>query len=147
MPDEGGFTLLEVVITVALLSIAFVGILTAVSGLVASGVQNRNATAVQAAIRNVAAFTQSYDTTPYIPCDGTPISAYQGDLTAAYPTATVTKVEFWDGNALPADFVGPSCPGGGDQGLERVTILVSSGTGDLGGTFSQSLTVVKRNKP
>jgi prepilin-type N-terminal cleavage/methylation domain-containing protein len=148
VPTEGGYTLLEVVITVALLSIAFVGILTALSGLVASGVENRNAATVQATVRGVAAFTQSASSTTYVACDQTRpnvIAAYQSAIAAAYPSATITDVQFWNG--LTPVMFGSGCPSGGDQGLELVTVSASTGAGQLGGAFSQSLTVLKRSTP
>ena len=83
---QEGFTLIEVIITIALISIAFVGILSAVGGLVMSGVENKNASAVQAALRNAATFTQSFDSAAYVSCSQTtptPKQAYQGDLAGA----------------------------------------------------------------
>ena len=147
---------MEVLITVALLSIAFVGILSAVGGLVVSGAENRNATTVQAAVKNVAVFTQSFGSAPYFGCSQSPTALYQNDIDTrltlpAGVTATVTNVQFWDGNT-PAQFlaacptIAPNYPGAhaGDQGLEVVTVTVSSSPG-LGGVFSQSLTVLKRS--
>ena len=154
--DEG-FTLIEVIISIALISIAFVGILSAVSGLVLSGAENKNAAAVQAAVRNAATFIQSFDGAAYIPCGQvapTPAQAYQTDLAgASLPaglTATIqpTDVQFWDGGALPQAGFTPGCPGAGDQGLESVRVTVSSaGSANYGGAFSKSLTVLKRGTP
>lgn len=151
--SEEGFTLIEVIITVALISIAFVGILSAVGGLVLSGAQNKSAAQVQATVRNVAAFTQSFDSAPYKLCGATaptPAESYQSAITsgAAVPsgfTATITGVQFWNGDT-PATFAG-ACPGAGDQGLELVTVNVSSSGAQIGGAFSKSLTVLKRSTP
>ena len=110
---QEGFTLLEVLITVALLSIAFVGILSAVGGLVVSGAENLSAATVQAAVKNVAVFTQSFGSAPYFGCSQSPTALYQNDIDTrltlpAGVTATVTNVQFWDGNT-PAQFLA-ACP-------------------------------------
>jgi hypothetical protein len=103
-------------------------------------------------VRNVAASTQSYDSAAYVPCSATsptPIAAYQAYLAGAVVpaglTATVTDVRFWNGDT-PASFAA-GCPAAGDQGLELVTVKVSSSGAQIGGAFSKSLSVLKRSTP
>lgn len=147
-PEEG-FTLIEVLIALALISIAFVGILSAVAGMITAGAQNKTASNVSAAVRNVGTYLQSYASAPYVGCAANPLDSYNQDLPPTIAptgyTASVTGVQFWRGDT-PAGF-DPACPAGGDQGLELVTVTVSSGTGHLGGQFSRSLDVLKRSTP
>jgi prepilin-type N-terminal cleavage/methylation domain-containing protein len=146
-PSEEGFTLVEVIVTVALISIAFVGILGAVGALVLSSVQNRNAASSEAVVRSAAAYTQSITSTPYLACNQAPLATYNisGVPLPAGFTASITDVQFWNGDSSPATFsLGPGCPPGGDQGLERVTVRVAS-PNNFGGGYTKTLTVLKRN--
>ena len=138
--DEG-FTLIEVVLTVALISIAFVAILTAVAGMIAAGAQNKHASTAEIAARNAG---EDLKSRPYVACTLDPKTAYEGDiansgmLPAGYTIAV--SVRAWDGNS-PATFTGV-CPSS-ESGLELVTITATSSP-ELGGSFTKTLSVVKR---
>ncbi len=153
---ERGFTLIEVLISVALLSVAFIGILGAVAALITAGAENANATTTATVARNLAAFLQ---TQSYVPCGlaGTAAAAYNQDIAQngfSYPsgfTPKVSAVDAWNGDT-PATFYSPGgvpdtqglCPAaGGDHGLERLTLTVTPGA-QLGATAPRSLTILKR---
>lgn len=135
-PRERGFGLIEVLITVAIVSIAFVAILSAISALIITGAQHRDLTRAEALARNAAEYVKS-SSVPYAPC----ASGY--DLTGlpnvpASFTATTTSVKVWDGNHDPAGYT-PTCTT--DPGVQQVTVTVAR-TG--AGGISQTLSFVKR---
>jgi prepilin-type N-terminal cleavage/methylation domain-containing protein len=140
--QDDGFTLIEIVITVALVSIAFVAILTAVAGMIAAGAENQHASTAEVVARNAGEFIKSR---PYVACAADPKTAYEGAIAASgtFPTsyAITVSVAAWDGNS-PATFTNP-CPGGSESGIEMVTVTATS-TGGPGASFKKTLAIVKR---
>jgi prepilin-type N-terminal cleavage/methylation domain-containing protein len=138
-PDRSdqGFTLIEVLVTVALLSIAFVAILGALTTLVVTTAEHRNVTRVEAIARNAAEYVKS-TSVAYDPCTSTHVPAYNlsGVPHPASYSVSVTQVGIWDGNFNPAGYA-PTCPPT-DSGVQRLTLTVS-GPGQ-----AQSISVVKR---
>jgi Tfp pilus assembly protein PilV len=126
--DDRGETLLELVIAVVILGIAVVAI---VGGL-ASSVLISDVHRLQAAI--------TADQANYVACAGpanyvpsaAAIAATGFTVPSGY-TATAS-VQYWDGSAFGA------CPAGGDTGLQRVSLTVTSDNGRA----RQSLVVLVR---
>jgi prepilin-type N-terminal cleavage/methylation domain-containing protein len=147
---EDGFTLIEVLVTLSIVSIAFVAILSAISVMIVSSAEHRELTDAEAAVRNAAEFVRSDTDVPYRACDDSPapLASYHAAVTAADDaqvavaagyTVGVHAVEPWNGDS-PATFVaGGACPGGGDRGVQRVTVRVTTPAGR-----TQDLLVVKR---
>ena len=146
---EGGFTLIEVLVTLSIVSIAFVAILSALSVLITTTATHRRITDGETIVRNVAEFVKANDTAPYHKCENTsPTTAlvdYRAKLSAAPPaslgltsrySATVVSVEPGTGGVSFG-----ACPGGGDTGIQRVTVMVTP----TDATAGQQLTIVKRN--
>jgi prepilin-type N-terminal cleavage/methylation domain-containing protein len=137
--DESGFTLIEVLITVALMSIALVAILGALTVMIGTTARHRGITRAEAAARNAAEYVKSGAVTytdPRIACGVTPPQALTGvpDVPASF-TVTVEAVKGWDGQE-PAgyDTVGGCAT---DRGVKLVTIEVA------GQGASTTLSVVK----
>ena len=65
-------------------------------------------------------------------------------------SVAITSVGYWDG-AIPVAgtpysldaHIGPSCPGGGDKGVQRITIFVTSSDPQV----SETVQVLKRVVP
>jgi prepilin-type N-terminal cleavage/methylation domain-containing protein len=152
--DEHGFTLVEVLVTIALISIAFISILSAVAAMITAGAENTNAATSLTTARNLAAFMQSQT---YIPCGaaGAAATAYNTqEINALAPNgfvppsgyiASVSAVEAWNGLTSPVAF-GPtdgSCPT--DHGLERLTLTVQPAPSQLGTVATRTITILKRH--
>ncbi len=144
---DGGFTLVEVVITVALMSIAFVAILGSLGTLIASGSTHRAITTAEMTIRDLAEVVKSESVVTYVDCGSNPAASYLADSLnpAKYSpppgfVGWVVGVRYWDGTA--AGNFGATCPTGGDQGAQMVTIRVEGSWG--GRSTTQDLDVVKR---
>lgn len=133
--DEG-FTLIEVLVTVALISIAFVAILGALTTMVVTTAEHRSVTRAEAVARNAAEFVKS-STVAYDNCSPTHVPAY--DLSSvprpASFSVSVSQVGIWDGNFNPAGY-SPTCAA--DPGVQRLTLTVS------GPGAAQDISVVKR---
>ena len=130
---ESGFTLIEVLVTVSLLSIAFVAILGALTVLITSTAQHRRATQAEAVARNAAEYVKSAGV-PYVPCASTYDLAAMPNIPAHF-AVSVTSVKAWDGNTSPAAYV-DTCTT--DRGAQLVTLGVD------GPQANQTLSVVKR---
>jgi prepilin-type N-terminal cleavage/methylation domain-containing protein len=149
--DHGneGFTLVEVLMAIALISIAFVGILTAVASMIAAGAENQHAGTAETVVRNAGEFLKGQ---PYVACPSGPQSAYLGDIAAApagtFPAgyAIDVSVRVWDQNgdqAHPAAFTTECAPGIGDTGLELVTVTATA-PAHPGTQFTKTLAFIKR---
>jgi prepilin-type N-terminal cleavage/methylation domain-containing protein len=131
---ERGFGLIEVLITIAIVSIAFVAILSAISTMIVAGAQHREITRTEALARNAAEYVKSPGLS-YAPCAATYDLAGLGGVPTGY-TAAVSAVKVWDGND-PAGF-SSTCTT--DTGVQRISITVAR----AGGGTSQTVSVVKR---
>lgn len=142
--SDDGFTLVEVLITIALMSVAFVAILGSLGTLIATGSTHRAVTTGEVAVRDLAEFVKADDSVPYTACDAGPLAAYaqkvNDDFTAPSGfTATVSSVDYWQGDALGT--FNATCPAP-DQGAQVIRVSVTGGRG--GRTATQSVDVVKR---
>ncbi|MFE2327120.1 prepilin-type N-terminal cleavage/methylation domain-containing protein [Streptomyces sp. NPDC059385] len=126
---EEGETLIEVLVAVVLMGVAFVAILGGMGTAIISSVTQQKVTGADSVVRSAAEKVLS---APYVSCApgyGTP------EPPAGY-TVTV-EVEYWDGVGA----FGPSCPTA-DTGVQKVTLTVhSTGPRPVGDT---TLEVIKR---
>jgi prepilin-type N-terminal cleavage/methylation domain-containing protein len=120
--EERGYTLIELLVTVTLMAIAF-GAVFGGLGLFfkIQSTQRANAT-IDTEIRN---YAERLLDQPYVDCATT--SSYSA---ASQPTGLTTTVTltYWDGK-LPAAF-GKTCAK--DLGLQQITITLSNSRGDSG---------------
>ena len=142
---DAGETLVELVLTVTIMSIAVVSVIGALAtGVRVSDIHRKHATA-GAAVR---AFAEALHASVagaggYLEdiCDGDPVSAYQSQVASIYtpPTnyqASVTQVRFWHPNGLSGSFE-TGCP---DVGVQLLTLQVTS----VDGKVTETLDVVLR---
>ncbi|MFD7558390.1 prepilin-type N-terminal cleavage/methylation domain-containing protein [Streptomyces sp. NPDC059835] len=126
---EEGETLIEVLVAVVLMGVAFVAILGGMGTAIISSVTQGKVTGADSVVRSAA---EKVLGAPYVSCArdyGTPAPP------AGY-TVTV-EVEYWDGVGA----FGPSCPTA-DTGVQKVTLTVrSTGSRPVGDT---TLEVIKR---
>ena len=135
--DQRGETLLELLVTVAIMGTAFVGILAGIGmTFVATDSHRQDATA-ETVLRSYAERLEDPAGVPYVNCAAP--ATYQTpsgfSLPAAGWTASVTKVLAWQGNN-PPKFTA-TCPTA-DKGLQQLTLTVKSPAG----THQSTATVV-----
>ena len=156
---EQGETLIEVMITVAILGVSMVAILAALWTTMRVGDQNRKASTADLVLRDYAETlnatgpttigSRTYDAS-YIPCDTLGTTGSYPAYTPAAPNAayqaTITKIQFLNGYSGTAPVwkdQSTGCPTGGDQGLEQLTLHVKGTDPAVPG--DETVTVVKRN--
>ncbi len=137
---EDGETLLELLVTVTIMGIAFVAILAGVAVAITASDSLRDEAVAEGVVRNYAERVADPDDVPYVDC--APTSAYATPPGFAVPagwSASVTAVAYWQGNNPPT--FGGSCPSP-DRGLQQVTLRVQSPAGQQQAT--ETVVVVKR---
>ena len=110
---EDGFTLIEVLITVALMSIAFVAVLGALTLMIATSAEHRGKTRAEAAARNAAEYIKSSDFSYASLTCGTGLNTPLAVPGVNAPLAVrVTAVRGWNGqeNAVYDDVTCSSDP-------------------------------------
>ena len=145
--SEDGFTLIEIVFTVAIISIAFVAILSALGVMITTGALHRQLTRTEAVSRNAAELVKQPST--YQDCASTySLSALNSSLPAGF-TVTVASVRVIDNAATTSPtYTSATCPGS-DPGVQLVTVRVcphgvADGTCTGASRDSQTVQVIKR---
>ena len=135
--DEAGFSLVEVLITVVIVGIAFAAILGGmVTSIVVSDLHRKQASS--AALARSAVEALKDQAVAYVNC------AAPNDYASALPPApggygvSISSVKYWDGTSSdPVAFSG-SCPP--DMGMQLITVVAGSGDGRA----SETVEFVKR---
>ena len=150
--SESGFSLAEILVTVAIVGITFAAILGGMLVSVTVSSQHRKHATADAVARSAAEWVKdgAANGNPYKPCASpTGMNSYSlsGLPVPSGFSVTITKVEWWNGGAVtvgssysPA-FVSPpsSCPSP-DKGLQRITIVASSSDGQA----TETVQILKR---
>lgn len=123
---EGGFTLVELIVAVAIMSFAFVAIMAALgTAIIVSDVNKRQATAESV----LGSYAETLKATAYVACPTTQYDA--SALGVNVPTGySWSRIISWDGDPTTGSFDNPAttCPGS-DPGLEQVTLTVTTARG------------------
>jgi type II secretory pathway pseudopilin PulG len=134
---DRGETLLELIIAIAILGVCVVAIGSGIAMSITISAVHRNQATAQDSLHNYAETLQS----SYVPCTASTAPNYAQTLKQLAPSnwpAPTVVVEYW----LPTTAVfSPTCPAGGDTGLQQVALTQS----DASGKVSQSLVVDLRN--
>ena len=118
--DESGLTLIECLVTVVIMGLAFVALLGGLgTSIFASDIHRKQATA-ETVLRT---FAEHVKTETYVPCATTASYGTTFASESGY-TASVTAVEWW--NATSGAFDATACTTATDPGLHRVTLRVKS---------------------
>ena len=148
--DENGFSLVEVLVTIVIVGVTFSALLGGlVTTITVSSLHRKQATADSVA-RSAAEWVKDSVANPYANCGGAGAYSLSGLQKPSGYAASITSVEYWDGT-LPAagtaysldGHMGSSCPGGGDKGVQRITISVTSSDGQA----QETVQVLKRVIP
>lgn len=131
---EAGETLLELLVSITILGVAVIAIASGLAGTVMVSSLHRQQSDAQRALRN---YAESLESGSYNPCTSTSAASYSLGSTAGFVAPTVT-VTYWN-NSTPG--FQPSCPSGGDTGLQKVKISLQSADGRV----ADSVAVVLRS--
>lgn len=131
LADDRGDTLIEVIAAVFVLGIAAVAIVSAMTMSVKMSDYHRKQANASALLHNYAESLVA----GYRPCTSSNSQPYTLATQAGFTAPSVT-VSYWTGSS----FGSTSCPAGGDPGVQRVRLAVSS----IDSRASESLTVVVR---
>ncbi len=141
---EAGLTLIELIFTVAIMSVAFVVILSGMITAVLGATLHRHQANGEAVLRS---FAEAVKAEPYVPC-GT--EASYGGTYSPPPRyrRTVVNVEYLDpawqyASTAPAPAFVDTCLPDHDPGIQRLTLEVGSDDG----RSRESVEVLKRGVP
>ena len=146
--SEDGFSLAELLVTIVLVSVTFVAILTGLMTTIRVSATHRTQATTDAVVRSAAEWAKDSSRNPYrTTCNGPGMYSLTGLVTPTGYSATITRVEYWDGAAPAAtgtynlsSHIQATCPAGGDKGLQRITIVATSSNGEA----TETVQVMKR---
>jgi prepilin-type N-terminal cleavage/methylation domain-containing protein len=121
---QSGVSLVELLVSISIIGVAFVVILGAVSANFMAGGLHRQLTTGDAWLRR---YGEAVHAAPYVACART--NNYLPALDPAPPgfARQLVSVEYWDGNATAAfGALRPACVSAGDRGLQRITVRVTT---------------------
>ena len=145
MGSEEGFSLAEILVTIAIVAITFTAILGGLmTSITASALQRTEASADTVA-RSAAEWVKDSRHNLYAPCAGLNTYSLSGLSVPSGFSVTITKVEYWNWNQqpVPASYSPPfqsSCPSP-DKGLQRITIRATSSDGQA----TETVQIIKRS--
>jgi type II secretory pathway pseudopilin PulG len=139
-----GETLVETLLTVVLLGILASGIVGALFTTIRVSDLDAQQAVAEPLIRS---YAEAWRRVPYAPCTaGSSVDPYAATAPPGFTlpsgaSASVISVRFWDGTSTaPASFVA-TCPAGGDQGFQQLTLRVQTRRGP-----AQTLTIGRRRQ-
>jgi prepilin-type N-terminal cleavage/methylation domain-containing protein len=129
---EDGFTLVELMITIVIVGVAFAALLDGLVTSITVSTLHRNEATADAVARSAAEWVKDPIQNPYQPCATTSTYTFGGGFSkpAGY-SVSITNVQNWNPapNPIPAGFspqFGPSGAGCTDNGLQRITLSVQA---------------------
>jgi type II secretory pathway pseudopilin PulG len=140
---QGGETLLELLLTVAILGTAFIGVLAGIGTTLTASDTQRQAATAETVLRSYAERMKDPVDVPYVACATTATYATPVGFTLPTPewSASVTTVLLWQGNTPPTFLA--SCPVP-DKGVQQLTLTVTS---PAGGHQTVQTVVIAKRKP
>lgn len=141
---DAGFSLVEILITIAIVGITFSAILGGLySSITVSALQRKEATADTVA-RSAAEVVKDSEHNPYNNCAGSGAYSLTGLSVPSGFSVSITDVAYWDGQppAGGAVVFQSNCPSP-DKGIQRITIAATSADGQA----TETVQVLKRRVP
>ena len=130
---EAGFTLVEVMVTVTIMTLAFVTILEGAAVFFHSTTIRRATASLDTATRS---YSTALNNAAYVDCAASYAPVPQNGTTAS------VAIDYWNGDNAPASFTDrTTCIANGDQGIQRLRFTLT----DTATTQTDQLTIVKRS--
>jgi prepilin-type N-terminal cleavage/methylation domain-containing protein len=140
--SEAGFSLAEIVITIAIVGITFTAILGGLITAITVSSQHQKQATADTLARSAAEWVKDPIRNAYVNCADVSTYGLTGVSVPAGYSVSVSSVEFWNGTAPSGGAYSPtfqsSC--GSDPGLQRITITAFG----PGAAATETLQVVKR---
>lgn len=143
LASDDGETLLELVISIAILGISVVAIAGSIALGIKGSVVNRNQASASSYLRDYAeAFETAVAGSAYTACGTTSTPAYSNIYTAPSPfQASLGRVEYWTSAGAWAT---SGCTPANDTGVQRLTLQVASGDSAESHGVVESLVIIVR---
>jgi len=145
--DEDGFSLVEVLVTIVIVGITFAALLGGLITTIAVSSLHRKQATADSVARSAAEWVKDSVQTPYANCAGAGTYSLSGLPKPSGYSVAIQSVEYWDGAGpvvgIPYSLdshIGQPCPAGGDKGVQRITIVVTSSDPPI----SETVQVLKR---
>jgi prepilin-type N-terminal cleavage/methylation domain-containing protein len=140
--SNDGFSLVEILITVAIVGITFTAILGGLITTITASAYQRKAATADAIVRSAAELVKDSVRNPYANCAGSGAYSLAGLSVPAGFSVTIQGVKYWDGQPVPpGDMVKftSNC----DHGMQQISIQATSSDGQA----TETLQVIKRSVP
>ena len=140
--SERGDTYIELIVSTLLLGILGIGMMTALSSIIIVSHADRGYAATETVLRS---YATTLERRPYKTCTAnSSTNPYTtSDLAFTAPsgyTTSVTSVKFLASNSATTATFGTTCPAGGDQGAQQLTLKASR----TNGSAPQTATIILR---
>lgn len=129
---DDGISLIEVLITIVIVGIAFSALLGAAIASITASATRRELAEADALVRDAAEWLKSPAKNPYVPCAGTGSYGFRGFPAKEGYALAVVAVDFWDGaprtpgSPYQLGFQSRCGDPAEDLGLQRITVQVTS---------------------
>jgi prepilin-type N-terminal cleavage/methylation domain-containing protein len=147
--SEGGFSLAEILVTIAIVGITFTAILGGLMTSITTSAFQRKEATTDTVARSAAEWVKDSVENHYMNCPAT--YSLAGLSVPSGFSVTITEVDYWNWSQpppvppVPASYAMPfqaSCPSS-DKGVQRITIVATSTDGQV----TETVQVVKRIVP
>ena len=144
--SQDGFSLPEVVVTIAIVAVAFTAILGGMMVMITSSSLQRKQATADTLVRDAAEWVKDSATNTYLNCAGQNAYSLSGVTPPSGYTVVITQVRYWNGVGPSSSAYTPtfssSCPSP-DAGLQQITLQASSADGQA----VETVQVIKRVVP
>ena len=146
--SDSGFSLVEILVTIALVGVTFSAILGGLFTSISASAQQRKHATADTVARSAAEWVKDSLKNPYAAnaaCDGSSGYSLSGLAIPSGFTASITQVEYWTGaTPIAGQAYTPAFQcSGADHGLQRITIVVASTDGQA----TETVQILKRVVP
>jgi prepilin-type N-terminal cleavage/methylation domain-containing protein len=143
--SNDGFSLVEILITVAIVGITFTAILGGLITTITASAYQRKAATADTIVRSAAELVKDSVRNPYANCAGSGAYSLAGLSVPAGFSVTIQGVKYWnwDGQPVPGGYAVKFTSNCSDHGMQQISIQAASSDGQA----TETLQVIKRSVP